>query len=123
MRYHPTTGAYIVCKTADDIPEGFVDNLAKVKTKDGSAVHSPKPIPHASAQVLQATTPSVLEDDVVVAQPPKKAPTKKALAKKSPLEALNVTREEAEAILKEENIEFDDQAGDDEVAALVEELL
>lgn len=34
MRYHPETGAHIICETAKDVPDGYVDSLSKVGSEE-----------------------------------------------------------------------------------------
>lgn len=99
MVYHGETGKQLICKTEEEIPEGYVFNLRDVgekpskKAKPGGKKTGGK----------KATGKSV-----------KKGPT---------LEGLKVSRKEAEEILTDEEVKFDDDMSDNEIAVLLDEVL
>lgn len=96
MVYHPHTGAYKICETADDIPEGYVKSLADVVPEETPAKAKPKG---------------------------KTKPKGKKEPGKSALEALGTTRDEAIEILEDEGVKYADDASDEDIAGLVKDLL
>ncbi len=102
MFYHPTeVGRYEICESEDDVPEGYVDNPTKVGKSAKEQARDKKPAK-------------------------KKAPAKKSAAKKVPevtLESLGVSRKEALEVLADEDVDYDDDIENAELALLVKDLL
>lgn len=130
MVYDPETNQYTVVNTAEEIPEGWTEDLADLTLEEGEEVTK------CPLERLMA-----LRDGTAKKAPAKKAPAKKAPAKKAPakkasakkpaakkeetsgLIELDLTREDALEILDDEGIKYDEDASDDEIAALVSEAL
>lgn len=99
MVYYGETGEQLICKTEEEIPEDYVFNLRDVgkkpskKAKSGGKKTGDK----------KATGKSV-----------KKGPT---------LEGLKVSLKEAKEILTDEEVKFDDDMSDNEIAVLLDEVL
>ena len=122
MWYHPVTGSFVICQAPSEVPEGFVESLSEVSNPQIDGMHGPAPC-------TDFTVPDDAEKPAAKKAPAKKAAPKKAAAKKAPeptgptLEALKMSREEAVDMLEEEEVEFDAEADDNALAALVQELL
>lgn len=137
MVYHPKTGAHLKCHTMDEVPEGYLLRHADVG-KDLEAmqiVEEAEAIESAAAKALEdARVEEAMDTGEMQAKPrkgaaekkptrKKKAQSKQAKPKKSALEKMKLTREEAETLLTDEKVEFDAEASDTEIAAIIKELL
>lgn len=141
---------YKICRNADEVPDGWVDNLSKCKggsnhgRQDGNGpsqeerVHEDEQVsePDSSADAdgsEKSATSGESADGKRGHEGVKKAPAKKAPAKKAPakkkaapkvtLKSLDISREEANTLLEEEGAEVAEDATDEEVAAAVAKLL
>ena len=135
---------YKICDTADDIPEGWVNNLSKCKGGPNHADETGKSTKQRTRkQTSHENNSSGGADGKDGAGKPtksgqhakqqrkrtpvKKAPAKKAPAKKAPpavtLKDLGVTRDEAVEILEEEKIPVTDKDSDADIAAKLAPLL
>lgn len=101
MVYHGETGDQLICQTEEEIPEGYVFNLADVGIKGAKK-------PQTGGKKAKPEG--------------KKAKGKKKKAGPT-LESLEVSREEAEDILTDEKAKFDPTMSDGEIASLVNEVL
>ncbi len=104
-RYDPETGEGAIFESEKDVPKGYVDSLTKVgkpKRKPAASKTAPKAKPKAKAKSKKA------------------APAQDAA---TTLESLKISREDAEEILTEEDVEVPEDATDDAIAALVKDLL
>jgi len=108
MVYHPTTGQYLICDTADKVPDGWCDSLADVsEPPKGSPARFTGRVDPQEFTEKKAKAPVKAK-----AKAEAKAKTK-AKAKPSRLEVLNVTREELIAELTDAGVEVDPEASDD----------
>lgn len=97
MVYHGETGAQLICKTEEEIPEGYVFNLANVGKKPVKASKS---------------------------KGKKTGGKKTAKAGKGvTLKSLSVSRKDAMEMLTDEKVKFDEDMSDDEIAVLLDEVL
>ena len=124
MWFHPVNGSYIIVNTTAEIPEGFIKNFV-----DCSGPETDKygqPFRCNDFTVPENATKAAPKDEVKpkAKVKPKGKAKKPAQAPKGPtLKSLDLSRAEAEDILNEDNIAFDDTIADDEIAALVSGLL
>lgn len=114
MRYHPETGAYVICDTEDDVPEGYVSSLRDVKDPDAELTEDKAPAPKKTAKKTKAPKNK---------KAPKRQKVEEPTADAVTLESLDITRESADELLTEEGVDFDADASDDDIAALVAELI
>lgn len=97
MRWHPTTGEWQIFKTADEVPEGWLNHHPEHKTEKEA------PPPPQKKSSLDLTRPEIMEalsaGDIEFKQNTGTA-------------ALYVLlTEKVKAVLNERNIAFDDSAG------------
>lgn len=137
MVYHPKTGKPLTCSCEDDVPEGYLTNpgdigldeeameiVAETETEEAAEAAKLK-----QEEITERRESSAKRSDKPKAKPkssakPKtKTKKKKAKAKPTALEELELIREDAEALLTDEKVKFDEDASDDEIAAMVKELL
>ncbi len=117
MWFHPVTGAYIICNTASEVPDGFVDNINKCSSPILDKFEGPAPC--LSFGVSTKVKPKKVAKKTKVNK--KDKPPKNA--ENSTLKSLGLSREEAEEILTEDKIKFDANASNDDIAVLVADLL
>ncbi len=132
MVYDPETGAHKICHTPEEIPDGWVDNLAKCKggpdyekgtqrkrspaktTGKGKGASAPKHDGKGGSGGNAGGSKQPTKGGANAVTP--KAPAK------SPLDDLNMSRDDAMDLLEEEGVEFDEDADDATLAGLVKDL-
>lgn len=115
MFYHPVTGEAAPFRKQSLVPDGWVDNFAKVgKTEEQIADETQAVI---DADKEKARLERVEAADL------KKAQAADDRAAKALFKRLKVTRDEAEEMLEEDSEDFDPDADDLTIAMAVEELL
>lgn len=121
-RYGPDEGDEAIFDGPDDVPEGWVDSPAHRgmtdKEIEAHEVERLTPPLTGTAKVKADATAKAVE------KAEKKAEKKgKGSEKKPTLEILDISREEAESFLAENEVPFKKKASDDAVAALVTGVL
>lgn len=145
MVYNPENGQEtMVCNSADEIPEGWVDNLRKCKGGPDYAgtLRDEEGTPDGRINAQQERVDAVDDEGELSLQPqhvdggePSKsgvdepasggvdAGTRAKDVKKPTLKSLKITRKEAEDLLREEGVAFPPDATAGDLAELVTDLL
>jgi len=118
MWYHPASGEYVICEKADEVPDGYVDNLSKVgKDQEDDEKSKPNPNPRAKANAAKRRARSSNRkagNDEPTGNGKVNAKGRKVVT----LDDLETTREDVIEFLAEEGIDYDDKMTDDELATL-----
>lgn len=118
MFYCKADGTYLACDTLADVPKGFVDTRMECDIEpvgEPSPYTGPRPAT-ASEEAALAEADEDEDDDGEDNDTPDEVPGKT-------LEEMGIKRKEALAMLKEEGVKVPQNAKNDVIAGLVEELL
>lgn len=130
MFFHPVTAEFVVCLDESEIPEGFVADINKCKnTPTGTT--APKPClsvgqakPSVSKPVIEKpVSKTVVEEKIEEEEETEEDTDDQSDDVEPTLESLKITRKDAMALLKEENVKCPKNAPNSKVAKLVSELL
>lgn len=106
MVYHPTSGNYVVCASEAEVPDGFVDNINDCENKP-TGVDEP-------VKCVNTAVPTKNKKPAAKKDEGESVPT---------LESLDLNRTEAMGMLDDEKIEYKKNISNDDLAALVSDLL
>lgn len=115
MFYHPVTGEAAPFRKQSLVPDGWVDNFAKVGKSEEEIEAEKQAAIDADAEKVRLANAEAADL--------KKAQAADDRAAKALFKKLSMTRDEAEEMLEEEGEEFDPEADDLTIAMAVKELL